>query len=86
MSQDRLLELLQLLPGLDSDLLDEQRAGAPVGGESVRLAATAVQREHQVAPEALAKRLLPHEGLELLDELVGGPERKLRLDSGLERM
>ena len=74
MPKDRLLELLQLLPGLDSDLLVEQRAGAPVSGESVRLPATAVQREHEMAPEPLAKWLLPHERLELLDKLVGAAE------------
>ncbi len=47
------LEPLQLGPGLDAELVHEDRASAAVGLQRVGLAARAVQREHQVRVQAL---------------------------------
>ena len=63
--QDRVLEGAQLGARLDADLLDERAPGAAVGLERVRLAAAAVQREHQLRAQVLAQRLLGDGGLQL---------------------
>ena len=41
------LELVQIQPGLEPDLLDEPAPRVAVGGECVRLAAVAIQGRHQ---------------------------------------
>ena len=72
-------------PGSRPSSLVEQRAGAAVRGERVRLASGAVEREHQLPPEPLAVRMLADERLELVDELGRAAEREVRLDPLLER-
>ena len=56
----------------------------PVGGERVRLAPGAIEREHQLAAKALAQRLRGDQRLELADEVGVAPERELGLDPLLE--
>ena len=83
--EDRALELPQRLAGLDAELLDERPARALVDGERVGLAAGAVERQHQLAADALAQWLLGDEALELADELDVAPERELRVGAVFER-
>jgi hypothetical protein len=61
LAQDRLVQLAQLGPGLDADLLDQRRSRLPVGVQRLGLAPRAVEREHPLgvqpfAPAALAQR------------------------------
>ena len=79
--EDALVQRPQRLARLDPELVDEQ---PPPGGERLerlRLAARAVQREHQLAAQALAQRMLGDQRLELGDHLAvldrsrAGPRR-----------
>ena len=45
--------------------------------ERLRLASRAVQRGHEVGPEAFAVRIRPDEGLQLRDQLAMAPEAEL---------
>ena len=53
-------------------------------GERVSLAAGAIEREHQVAPQALPKRVLRDETFELRDELDVASQREICLDPSLD--
>ena len=84
--EDRLLELAQLAAGLDPELLDERPPRLLVGLERLGLAARAVEREHQLAAQALAQRVLVDQRLELADERRrGAPSARSRVDPLLER-
>jgi hypothetical protein len=50
-----------------------------------RLSARAIQREHQLGPEALPEWMLHHQPLKFGDDLAMPPERKIGLDPFLER-
>jgi hypothetical protein len=67
--EDGSLEALELIGRLEPKLLVQQPPPGPVDLERRRLAAAAVQGEHQLPPEALAQRLLRDEALELGDQL-----------------
>ena len=56
-----------------------------VGLERLCLAAGAVERDHELAAEALAQRILLHEAFELHDHTRVLSEGELGLDSGLDR-
>ena len=81
MAQDHVLELAQLGARRQPELVAQQRARLPVGGERVGLAARAVEREHQLAraaaPGAAPAAIKP---LELDDHLGGAAERELGVD------
>ena len=47
---------LEVPAGVDPELVDEEAASVLVGAKRLGLATAAVQRHHQLAPEALAKR------------------------------
>jgi hypothetical protein len=79
------LELPQHRPGVDAELLDQRPASALERMQRVGLPATAVQREHQLAAQALAKRVLRDERLELRDQLVMAAECQLSVDAILDR-
>ena len=51
--------------GLDSQLVDECGAAGAICLQRLRLAAAAVEREHQLPSKAFAERVLAHERLEL---------------------
>ena len=51
------MQLLELAAGLDPQLLDERSAGVGVRLEGIRLAPASVEREHELAPQPLAKRM-----------------------------
>ena len=55
-------------------------ARVPVGGERLGLPARAVQREHELAAQALPQRMLGDEGLELADHVLGPAERDVGVD------
>jgi hypothetical protein len=61
LAEDRAVQLLELAPGLGADLVDEDAPGRCVRLEGVSLPPGAVEREHQLPPQTLAVRLLPHE-------------------------
>ena len=59
-------------------------AAGPVDLERVGLAARAVEREHQLAAQPLAQRVLVDERFELADELRVAAERELGLGALLD--
>ena len=83
--EDRPLQPLQGETGLEAELLVEQPACVAVGLERRRLAAGAVQGEHQLSPQALAERLRGDDRLQLGDELAVAAEREVGVDPVLER-
>ena len=82
--QDLPLELLQRRAGLDPELVDERTAPASEDVERVGLPAAAIERDHQLAAQALAKRVLGDERLELRHELVLAAERQVGVDPLLD--
>ena len=55
--------------GIDPQRADQRLAGALVDVECLRLPSGAVEREHQLATQLLAERVLLHQALQLTDEL-----------------
>ncbi len=83
LEQDPLMETLQLLARLDPELVDEQSPRLLIDLERVRLAAAAVQREHQHRPHSLAQWLLARKRLELRDDCLVQTSLELGLDPPL---
>jgi hypothetical protein len=79
------LELLQLEPGLDAELLAQCLARAAVELERVGLPARAVEREHQLRPWPLPEGLLRDQLFELRDEARVAAQREVCVDALLER-
>jgi hypothetical protein len=84
--EDLLLEPAQLGARRLSELAVERVAQAAVCGQRLGLPAAAIQREHQVAVEALAQRMLVDEPLEPRHGRCVVAERELRLQRQLERL
>ncbi len=85
LTQDRVVQLAQLLARLDAELADEHRSCATIGLEGLGLSPAAIQREHELRGEALARGMCGHQALELADErrvLSGG---EIGIDAQLER-
>ena len=61
LAQDRLLESLQRRARIDSELVPQMLSRLPVGLERLGLTPAAVQREHQLAVQPLAQRMLAAE-------------------------
>ena len=76
---------MQRPAGLDPELLDQRPARVAVDVERLGLATRAVEREHELAAQALAQRVLGDQRLELADELGVAAERELGVDALLER-
>ena len=85
LGQHRLVQPPQLGARLDADLLDERRARVAVGGERLRLAAVAVQREHPLGVQVLAQRMLGDQRVELADHLGVPAGREVGVDGRLRR-
>src|SRR5262249_10184928 len=89
LAEDRPLELLQLLAGLDPELVDEHGPPALVDRQRIRLAPAAVEREHELGTYVLAVGMCRDERLEGRDD-IGVPAElelgivKLRPDDELE--
>jgi hypothetical protein len=85
LGEDRLLQALQPQARLDAELVHQDAAGGPIGGQRVRLPARAVQREHELAVQVLAQRVGAHQRVQLADQLQVPAEDELRLDAHLQR-
>ena len=83
--QDLRLEPLELRAGLDAELLDEPCARVLIRVERLRLPARAVERQHELAAERLAERVLANERLELAHDVTVPAELEIRLDPLLVR-
>ena len=75
------LETLELWAGLDPELVDEAGACILVHLQGLCLPARTIQREHQLSPERLAKRVVADECLELADDVAVAPELEVGVDS-----
>src|SRR5262249_48647754 len=84
MLEDCPLELLQLRPRLDSQLVDQRSARRAVRGEGVGLSATAVAGEHLQGAGSLAEWVLGRQLFELAHELGLASASEIRLDASLE--
>jgi len=84
MVEDGLLEALELIVGLETELLVQQPPPRAVDLERVCLAAAAVQGQHQLATEVLAERVAADEPFELGNELHLTPEREIGIDALLK--
>ncbi len=76
---DRGLEPAKLRPGIDSQLIGEQRPCPLISAKGFTLPAGAVEGEHQLAPSPFAQRRLGHRRLELADDLRGAARREQRV-------
>ena len=83
--EDRILQAPQLGARLDTDLVDQDRAGVPVGLERLRLSPAAIQREHASRVQLLAQGVRFDERLELADGL-GAAGRQVRIECELGRV
>jgi hypothetical protein len=81
--EDLPLEALQLLARLDPDLV-ERRAQAAVHVERLALPPRAVEREHELRPQALAMRMRGDQRLQLAGHLGVTSELEVGVDSDLE--
>ena len=84
LSQDRALELLQTPARLEAELLCEHPARLLIRLERLRLAARAIEGEHELSAQTLPQRMLADKGLELGDELGVAAEGEVGLDPLLE--
>ena len=78
------MQLAELAAGLDPELVDERAPRALIGVERLGLTAGAVEREHQLAAQPLAQRVLGHERLELAGHLGVPAGAEILLDALLE--
>ena len=85
LGQNGLLELAQALAGLDPELLDQGAARVLVGLQRVRLAIAAVERKHQLRPQALSIGMLVDQRFELGDHLGVAAKGELGFHQLLER-
>ena len=83
--QDAALEGPELLTGLHPGLLDDREPRLLIRGQGVLPAVGAVQREHLQPAQALVRRVLADEGVELADRLSMEAELELGLEAHLLR-
>ena len=79
-SQDRLLEPLQGLAGLDPELVDQVVPSLLVGVEGVRLAVGAVEGEHLLGAQAFPERVFADEHLQLAEHLLVAALGEIAID------
>src|SRR5439155_1584604 len=85
LQQDRAFERLQGSTGVQPELAVQELPRLTVDLERVRLPACAIEREHQLAAQALPKRVLRDERLQLADELLVAAKREIGVDTVGER-
>ena len=83
---DRGFEPLQLRTGIEALLLGEELPHVLIDGQRVALAARSIEREHELAPEALSERVLLRELLDLTENLAMEACVEIGLDPILERI
>jgi hypothetical protein len=84
--EDRLLDPSELRPRLEPELVGKHAPGVLECLERVGLAATAVEREHQLPPEALPERVVGERRTERRRELAVLAEGEPDLEAFLERV
>ena len=84
LAQDPRLEVAQLGPGLDPELVDEGGAQLAVCAQRVGLAPSAVQRQQALGPEPLTQRVPGGQRLEFCDRLPVASAHELRVHPRLE--
>jgi hypothetical protein len=85
LAEDLMLEPFERRPGLERELVGKETAALLVHVQRVGLPARAVEREHQLAAQALAERIRRHQLLQLRYDLGVSAELELRLDALLQR-
>ena len=83
--QHRCVQSLQRLARVDAELVGQQIADPPVGGQRVGLPAAPVQRQHELAVQLLPQRMPGDQLLQLGGDRVVPAERQVRVDPGLDR-
>ena len=78
------MKVAQLMGRLDAELFDERAANFLVGLQRFRLPSRAIEREHELSPEALTQRVLPDQRLELGDNHRVATTGEIRLDARLD--
>ena len=81
--EDLPLEPLQGGAGFDPELVDDCSSAPLVDVEGVRLAANAVEREHQLRAQAFAELVLGHEPFQFRNERAVTTGGQFRVDSFL---
>ncbi len=81
MAQNRSFQVLKRAAGFDPELVDHRSPADPIALQSVRLAAPAVQRQHQLTAQPLARWVLAHQPLELGNELAVTTQSQVGLNS-----
>ena len=82
-AEDLLLELAQRRRRVDTELLDQHRTVLLVPAERIGLPAGPVERGHQLRRNALAKRVLSGDRLEVRDDLARPAARELGFEQQL---
>ena len=78
------LELLQPRARVKPELLRQRLPEVLVDLQRFRLAVRAVQREHELRPHPLPKRVSLHQRGQLANNVALAPERKIRVDALLQ--
>ncbi len=86
LAEDRRVQLLELRPRVDAQLVEQDAARLLVDRERVRLAARAVQREHQQRARPFAECVRGGKSLQLGNDLGCASTVELRLEAVLERV
>ena len=84
-AEDPGLQVAQLRPGLQPQLLGQDPAGVAEGPQRVGLAVLPVAGQHQEGPPPLDEGLGPAQGLDLGRHLVDPAPGQLRLEAGRQR-
>ncbi len=84
MIQDLALETLERGARVDSELVDEPRAGLVEGLKRVCLPTGAIEPEHQLSVHSLPERVIDDEALEFGNDLGVPPKLELSFDLLLE--
>ena len=84
LSEDRLLQLLERAARFEPEFVEQHAPCVSERRQRVGLPARSVEREHEIAPEALAMRVLCDQPLELAHELRVPTERESRLAKRLQ--
>jgi len=79
-SEDRLLQALEALAWFEPELLGERPPCVLIDLQRLRLAAGAVESEHQLSPKALLQWITRHECLQLSDQVMLQTEREIGVD------
>ena len=82
LSQNALLEALELGRRVDAELVTQQSSGPGVRLEGVRLTALTIERDHQQTPDTLAQGFVDQEAFGLGDRQPGLIRREQRKDAG----